>query len=335
MQNTENTQNIAKKQVSNIGGRIDTAEVHQRDRLPFWRDAITQSFVELECDALGNPQNFHGKVTNRLLSEGQLSKVTSSGQHVERSQKCIKHSDSDVYLLSLQMTGTGIIAQHGRKAVLSPGDFALYDTVRPYTLHFDHNFSQIVMRIPRALGKNYLPGIEWLTAQRIKGDQGYGRVVSNHLAEIYASSPDQAGIQDETVLRSFLHLLSAVYNAQDNQGSSFTSTVKMGQLARIKNFIQDHLTNSDLNPQMIADAHGISARYLNMLFKEEDSSPGRWIWSTRLDKCRDIMQNPQHIGLSLSEIAYANGFNDMAHFSRAFKKRFGQSPRAYRQQSIH
>jgi AraC-like DNA-binding protein len=32
----------------------------------------------------------------------------------------------------------------------------------------------------------------------------------------------------------------------------------------------------------------------------------------------------------VSEIAYAQGFSDCAHFSRRFKARFGQSPSDYR-----
>lgn len=35
-------------------------------------------------------------------------------------------------------------------------------------------------------------------------------------------------------------------------------------------------------------------------------------------------------GRSITEIAYAAGFSDAAHFSRAFQQRFGTTPRAYR-----
>jgi len=34
----------------------------------------------------------------------------------------------------------------------------------------------------------------------------------------------------------------------------------------------------------------------------------------------------------VGEIAYGRGFNDAAHFSRAFRERFGCSPREWRQQ---
>ena len=35
-------------------------------------------------------------------------------------------------------------------------------------------------------------------------------------------------------------------------------------------------------------------------------------------------------GRSVSQIAIDNGFNDLSHFSKAFRGRFGASPRDYR-----
>ena len=44
--------------------------------------------------------------------------------------------------------GIGIIAQDGREARLMPGDFACYDSTRPYTLNFDSSFEQLVLHMP-------------------------------------------------------------------------------------------------------------------------------------------------------------------------------------------
>jgi AraC family transcriptional activator of tynA and feaB len=36
------------------------------------------------------------------------------------------------------------------------------------------------------------------------------------------------------------------------------------------------------------------------------------------------------MALNISEIAYAWGFNDLSHFNRAFRARFGMTPREWR-----
>jgi len=54
----------------------------------------------------------------------------------------------------------------------------------------------------------------------------------------------------------------------------------------------------------------------------------------RLQRTSAELSNPDEAHHSISEIAYRNGFSDSAHFSRAFRHRFGLSPREFRQQEI-
>ena len=49
---------------------------------------------------------------------------------------------------SIQTAGTGRISQDGRSTELHPGDFALYDSTRPYELAFDDDFQQYVLMLP-------------------------------------------------------------------------------------------------------------------------------------------------------------------------------------------
>jgi AraC-like DNA-binding protein len=82
---------------------------------------------------------------------------------------------------------------------------------------------------------------------------------------------------------------------------------------------------------MIARRSGLSARYVNALFGEEGTSLMRYVWRRRLANCAKDMLDPKRAGAPLSEIAFAWGFSDAAHFSRAFKRCFGCAPRAFRQ----
>jgi AraC family transcriptional regulator, positive regulator of tynA and feaB len=50
----------------------------------------------------------------------------------------------------------------------------------------------------------------------------------------------------------------------------------------------------------------------------------------RLARCSKELLNPVCNGLSIEQIAYRNGFNDAAHFSKSFRARYGVSPREYR-----
>jgi AraC family transcriptional regulator, exoenzyme S synthesis regulatory protein ExsA len=56
-------------------------------------------------------------------------------------------------------------------------------------------------------------------------------------------------------------------------------------------------------------------------------SPGRWLLGQRLECAARLLSLTQ---MSITEILFECGFEQPAHFSRAFKARFGQTPREYR-----
>jgi AraC-like DNA-binding protein len=59
-------------------------------------------------------------------------------------------------------------------------------------------------------------------------------------------------------------------------------------------------------------------------------SPGRWLLHKRLDYSAVLLKNP---ALNVSQVALDCGFEDLSHFSRAFKDKFGVPPAHYRKES--
>jgi len=89
--------------------------------------------------------------------------------------------------------------------------------------------------------------------------------------------------------------------------------------------VRKNLCDPDLAPDSIAQACGISLRYLHLLFKDAEASVCQWIREKRLQSAYEMLQKaaPQ---TSIAQIAYAVGFSDHAQFSNAFRKKFGQAP---------
>ncbi|NPV70062.1 MAG: helix-turn-helix domain-containing protein [Firmicutes bacterium] len=58
-------------------------------------------------------------------------------------------------------------------------------------------------------------------------------------------------------------------------------------------------------------------------------SVSNWIMHRRLEQCRRELVRIGPVRDSITEIAFRWGFNDSAHFSKAFKRLFGLSPRDY------
>jgi AraC-like DNA-binding protein len=57
------------------------------------------------------------------------------------------------------------------------------------------------------------------------------------------------------------------------------------------------------------------------------TTPGRWLLQKRLEYARTLLTTTHK---QVSDVTFESGFENMAHFSRAFKQKFGASPLQYR-----
>ena len=63
--------------------------------------------------------------------------------------------------------------------------------------------------------------------------------------------------------------------------------------------------------------------------KHYGQPPGRWILARRLNYAAALLRNSSE--MNITEIVFDSGFEDVSHFNKAFKMRFGTSPTLYRQ----
>nr|WP_231597729.1 helix-turn-helix transcriptional regulator [Bacillus sp. SA1-12] len=61
-----------------------------------------------------------------------------------------------------------------------------------------------------------------------------------------------------------------------------------------------------------------------MIFKSiYNTSPLQWIRNRRLDRAKELLAIS---ALSVTDVCYSTGFENVAYFSKVFKKKFGMSP---------
>lgn len=66
-------------------------------------------------------------------------------------------------------------------------------------------------------------------------------------------------------------------------------------------------------------------------FKKEfneyyQTSPGKWLTQRRLEHAKSLLETSQK---SVSEVVFSSGFENLSHFSRVFKQKYGMSPLQY------
>lgn len=309
---------------------LSTAGLPEADRTAYWVDAVCDAYVQLECEPLGGQPRIDGEIRLEQLATLQLSRVTASAQQVRRTPRQIARSSEDFFLVSIQTQGEGEVYQDGRCARLAPGDFALYDSTRPYDLVFGADFQQIVLMLPGPALRAELRATERLTAHAVSGRRGAGHLMIEMirtLAQDMATlEPASAAAVAHSVTQILVAGLRTLPAAQPAPVSSLTALHR----AQIRAYVQQHLADPALDVARIAAALRLSPSSVHRVFAGEPCSVSEWIWSQRLERLARDLADPALRRRSVSDLAFALGFNDAAHVSRAFKARFGCSPRDHR-----
>ena len=298
-------------------------------RLALWQDIVCDVYVQLDCKSdLGSA--FGGSVTRAPLAKAICSEVSSQRQHVFRTPSRIARAHEEFILIALGKHGVGGVVQDGRETLIHPGEFAIYDTTRPYELHFDAAFTQTILQVPREMLQRRIAGTEALTAIAFGSDRPVQKLAHDFVRQ-HCQSADQIEPQHAARLSEQAVDLVAMALSDRLSGQALaSSTHRSALLYRLKAHIRAHLADPDLSLAATAAALGISPRYVNDLLSDERTSFQRHVLNERLEHCGRDLASPMLSHRQVGEIAYAWGFNDLSHFGRVFREHYGMSPRDWR-----
>jgi len=164
-----------------------------------------------------------------------------------------------------------------------------------------------------------------LTAKASKREtvEGFASGADDYLTKPFDTSElimrVNAQISTRKTIRESIQFEQSVTITGITQRSSFVET--------IHHHLLKHLSDPEFSVEALAKLLFVSRATLSRKCKEElGMSPGAYITETRLQHARNLLQANT---LSVSEIAYAVGFESLAYFSRSFKKHTGTPPSEY------
>ena len=291
-----------------------------------------QSFAESARNFFGNIEvGFHDdddtevELISASLGSCRMSTINASPHGVKTNHVAQRSYDVDSIKLILQIEGHSTFEQEGRRHSFAPESWIVYDPTRPYRLNNLSRISQLLLQIPRqSLSSTVL---KRLSIPLVFRDDlpGVPRVITA-LARSTMNEIAFLGDLARTRIGDTLgRLATTMISAEDSNASSEPRTLGILR-ARIKAHIESNLSRSSLDIEEIAQRMGCSRRYVFRAFQTADTTPSQYIWDLRLELTRERLtrNSPRE---TISEIAFSCGFASAAHFSRAFHKRYGMSPR--------
>ncbi|WP_326758992.1 helix-turn-helix domain-containing protein [Streptomyces phaeochromogenes] len=298
-------------------------------RFEFWRETVRRSFVPLEA-LPGAGLEFHASLHTSHVGALQVSVVTAQPHGVAHTPRHIAAGQPDFVKVSLQLAGRCRLAQADRRTMLAPGELAVYDTRRPYTLDFDLPYRMLVLMFPRALLRLTEQDLARVNATAIHCREGLGPVVQPFLRGLARQVLELERLGSPRLADSAIDLVGALL-AQHGAASVVPEDDGREVLRqRILTYMEQRLGDPELGPDQIAAAHHISRRYLYNLLAEQGHTVSGWIRERRLARCRRDLADPVLAQLPVGAVGSRWGFPDPAHFSHVFKAAYGVSPREAR-----
>ncbi|WP_163878455.1 MULTISPECIES: helix-turn-helix domain-containing protein [Paenibacillus] len=102
-------------------------------------------------------------------------------------------------------------------------------------------------------------------------------------------------------------------------------------IEKLQRYIRDHYAEPNLSLEFVSNFAGLSPSYLGKLFKSSTGqSFSEFLNHTRLEKAKELLVTSNETAAKISESV---GIYNITYFSTLFKKKYGISPSAYREQA--
>jgi AraC-like DNA-binding protein len=290
-------------------------------------DTVRHAHVSVDTGIRGQPiRNF----TCRELPLGRLElfDISIDPIAIYRRTEDIDKDSNDDFLLATQLEGTVLVKERDVEFTQHPGSISLMSAGEPYTIIHTQKSHRLILHIPNAMYKERILGHqeEREFRPRLMEAGGLATIVHEMLKSLTFEADKLTITEQHTLAESLLELTAAMLRSEVDQEYEQSHGKQSALFRRILEYMEANFSDCELGPEKIATANGISMRYLHSLFQQAGMTVSKWIWERRLKATREDLLDPSMNHMRVSEIAYRRGFNDPAHFSRAFKSRFEISP---------
>lgn len=312
------------REASPAYGVWSTREHAGSAKVDFWNNLTSSVFTPLAIDP-DDREAFEAKLARADVGNIGIARIWSEGSSVQHSRRHVALSkDKPCFLLHLQVAGSSLNEQAGRATHLRPGDCALVDSSRPYSLKFGPNTRFIVCRMDAAALRNFLQMPEDMVSILIPGDQPATRIL-RQLLHAYLREADRTDTYDwaecsDSVLLSSLAVATRAILAPRQHYEHHL-------LDRAMEIVNKFYCDDEFGVGSIATELGVSERYVQLAFSAHGTTPSDFIRKKRVERAAHLLKSSD---MKVTEIAMESGFSDVTHFGRSFRRVMGINAMRYR-----
>ncbi len=306
---------------------ISTEDVAPGEREAFWVATLAQLFGG--AFAVSAPGGMPLNMAIRLLRLGALSVAETVGNAASFDER---GRDGSVAVAAYVLReGAATLRNGDAGASLGTGDMVLVDLRRDTGIVFEGEFRLCTLVVPMRRLAEVFPQWQDFCGRALHTTCGPAAVMQDIVQSAFHHCATLSPADRGALGLALAGMLGTVLAANIDPAGNERSRMENFHIERVKAHVREHLQDPALSIAAIAAAVGLSPSYIHKLFAREPMRLMQWIAAERLDACYRELACRSGQRRPIYQVAGSWGFDDQAHFSRAFRGRFGITPREARE----
>lgn len=294
-----------------------------------WEGLLADTHVGFDVRApAGGPGPVAGEVTRRSLGAVSIVDCRCLPWTGRRGPAALGDAGAGRIGVQIVLRGAERIRRGGTERLLSAGDLGIWDGVHALGIEVLAPFVKRTLVFPRDLVLAASPRLADVDDVPGFGALPGARLLARYTDAVLAELPGMDEATRATAGDVTLELLRAAVEPllpADREARLEALRARARRVARAR------LGDPALAPEGIAQALSVSLRTLHGAFEGSGETVSSMVRRARLARCHQDLADPA--AGTVTEIAYRWGFSDATHFSQAFKREYGCSPREVRARS--
>ena len=290
-----------------------------------WREEYGHRWVAVDFQPVGRDE-FAYELKTTQHSFLALGKMRGTPVRVDRRDDQVRG-----YAYLIVASDSRLLAcQRGRSIDLSRGQMTLMSGDEPARLTQLTEGGRWSIRIPQNLLADVCRNLDDKIARPIAGSE-LTMLILHQIEAAHRFAPGLDAAANHATAQYLIDLVGLSLGAnRDAAVRAQRRGLAAARLDAVKAEVLSSLGRPELGLAHIAARHGLSPRYIQHLFELSGTSFTRFVLEQRLLLAHRLLREPKSERTKISDVATTAGFSDISYFNRAFRARFGATPKDIR-----
>ncbi len=302
--------------------RFSTAHFPERDRLVMFREMFGRGVANMDITPLG--EECRAEIELRMFPGASVMWGSNSAHRFEKGRDLGKSDDDCLFVWA---TSPGKFRHLGKEMTVDAGPAVLMSCADKAVVENALPIQHVTLKAPRAAIKPLIPNVEDAFMRPVPAEAGALRLLRRYLETLRAEH-DKADADLQRVMVLHIYDLVALSLGATGDAAELASArgLPAARLDAIKKQALAQLGDASFSVQDVADAQGVTPRYVQILFEREGRTFSAFLLQSRLALAHRRLSDPATSSQPISAIAIDCGFGDLSHFNKSFRRLYGETP---------